>query len=89
MHILDYQHLHSELPQTFTVPSQEELDKIIPGDLVRICVEPERFWVRVKTIEGDKVTGNIYSDMIHTATHGMKANDSIEFEKRHIYRINI
>ncbi len=88
MHIIDFQHLHQELPQTFPIPSKEAMDKIITGDLVRICVEPERFWVRVKTIEGDKVTGDIYSDMIHTATHGLKANDMIEFEKKNIFRIN-
>lgn len=88
MHILDYQHLHSELPETFPIPSQEELHKIVPGDLVKICVEPERFWVRVETVQDNKVTGHIYSDMIHTATHGLRANDPIEFEKKNIYRIN-
>lgn len=89
MNIVDFQHLHSELPQTFPVPSQESLDKIVSGDLVRICVEPERFWVRVAAVEDTKVTGTIYTDMIHTDTHGLKANDQIEFEKKHIFRINI
>lgn len=89
MNIIDFQHLHEELPQTFSIPSKEAMDKIIPGDLVKICVEPERFWVRVETIQNNKVTGHIYSDMIHTATHGLKANDLIEFEKKNIYRINL
>lgn len=89
MNIIDFQQLHIEFPQTFLVPSREELDKIDSGDLVRICVDNERFWVRVLGTDGEKVNGFIYSDMLHTIYHGLKGGDAIEFEKKNIYSINI
>lgn len=85
---MDAQQLHREFPETFKVPSQEAFNKLAKGDLVKICAGGERFWVRVETIEGDKVTGHIYSDLGLTERHGMKAQDHIEFEKKHIYMIN-
>lgn len=88
MNIIDFQHLHEELPQTFPVPSKDELDKIITGDLVKICVDNERFHVRVETIQDEKITGHIYSDLVLTQYHGLKAGDLIEFEKKNIYKIN-
>lgn len=88
MNIIDFQSLHSELPQTFPVPGREALDKLVAGDLVRICVDNERFWVRVETIHDEKVTGHIHTDLLHTMYHGLKANDHIEFEKKNIFRIN-
>lgn len=88
MNIIDYQQLHKDFPQTFEVPTQQALDNITKGDLVKICVDNERFWVRVETIQDEKVTGHIYSDLIHTS-HGLKANDHIEFEKKNVYKINL
>lgn len=89
MNIIDFQQLHKELPETFPLPSREAMDSITKGDLVKICVDNERFWVRVETIQDEKITGHIYSDLHHTAQHGLKATDPIEIEKKNIYRINI
>lgn len=87
MNFIDAQQMHQDFPETFKVPSPQVLDKLTKGDLVKICVSDERFWVRIETVEGDKVIGNIYSDLIRTKYHGLKANDHIEFEKKHIYSI--
>lgn len=87
MNIIDAQELHREFPGTFKVPSQEALDKLAQGDLVKICVGDERFWIRIETVNGDNISGTIYSDLILTQYHGLKANDKIEFEKKHIYII--
>lgn len=84
---MDAQKMHEEFPELLKVPSQDKLDKLTEGDLVKICANEERFWVRVKSVEGDKVTGIIYSDMVLTGYHGLKANDEIQFEKKHIYII--
>lgn len=79
--------MHKDFPETFKVPSQASLDKLTKDDLVKIAVDSERFWVRIETIEGDKVTAKIYNDLILTQYHGLKQNDRIEFEKKHIYAI--
>lgn len=88
MNIIDAQQLHHEFPQTFEIPSRDKLAALSKGDLVKICVDNERFYVRVESVEDEKVIGIIYSDLIQTQYHGLKANDPIEFEKRHIYKIN-
>lgn len=87
INFMDAQQMHQDFPELFKVPSQEKLDKLAPGDLVKICADEERFWVRVKTVEAEKVTGIIYSDLVLTGYHGLKANDEIEFLKKHIYMI--
>lgn len=87
MNIVDAQQLHKDFPETFKVPSQEALNILAQGDLIKICVSDERFWVRIENIQGDKVTGHIYSDLVRTQYHGLKANDRIEFEKKHICSI--
>lgn len=87
INFIDAQQLHKDFPGTFKVPSNEALDKLKNGDLVKIAVDSERFWVQIETVESDKITGKVYSDLILTQYHGLKANDNIEFEKRHIYAI--
>lgn len=87
INFIDAQELHKAFPETFKVPSKADMDKLTNGDLVKIAVDSERFWVRVETVEGDKVTGSIYSDLVLTQYHGLKAQDHIEFEKKHIYSI--
>lgn len=84
---MDAQQMHQDFPELLKVPSQDRLDKLAPGDLVKVCADEERFWIRVKTVEAEKVTGTIYSDLVLTGYHGLKANDEIEFEKKHIYII--
>lgn len=85
---IDAQQLHKDFPETFKVPSPESLGKLKKEDLVKIAVDQERFWVRVETVDGEKVTGHIYSTMVATEYHGMSANDLIEFEKKNIYIID-
>lgn len=87
INFIDAQQLHKDFPETFKVPSKEDLDKLTKMDLVKIAVDSERFWVRIETVDGDKITGKVYSDLILTQYHGLKQNDDIEFEKKHIYAI--
>ena len=88
INFIDAQQLHKDFPGTFKVPPPEALDKLTAGDLVKIAVDSERFWVRIEGVDGEKVAGHVYSDLILTDYHGLKAQDRIEFEKRHIYMIN-
>ena len=88
INFIDAQQMHKDFPGTFKVPSKEVLDKLKKGDLVKIAVDSERFWIRIEIVDGDKITGNIYNDLILTQYHGLKQNDPIEFEKKHIYSID-
>lgn len=84
---MDAQEMHQAFPETFKVPSESQFEKMAKGDLVKICAGGERMWVRVETVDGNKVTGKIYSDLILTERHHLKAQDPIEFERKHIYII--
>lgn len=74
-------------PQTFDVPAPEILAAIRPGSLVKVCAEPERFWVEVLAVEGDGIMGRVSNDLVHTARHGLRDGDNVTFEKRHIYYV--
>lgn len=89
---VDAQEMHLLHPETFEVPTQEELDNIQPGDSVKVCVGKERFWVTVEligTLVGmkDVIGGIIDNDLVFTHEHGLKCGDKIKFEKKNIYSI--
>lgn len=75
-------------PQTFDVPAPEILAAIRPGTFVKVCAEPERFWVEVVAVEGDGIMGRVSNDLVHTARHGLRDGDSVTFEKRHIFGVH-
>jgi len=84
---VDAQEMAAENPESFYVPSQEELDNLEGSNHLKICSEPERFWVLVTSIDGDNVVGVVHNDLVHTEKHGLSYNDEVKFEKRHIYDI--
>lgn len=52
-------------PDTFSVPTDEELSLLKKGDFVKVCVDnKERFWVRVTEICGDEITGDVNNDLV-------------------------
>jgi hypothetical protein len=81
-------------PYTFFLPSQDEIDDIKPGDLVKLIFqsvpaspkwEAEKMWVTVKEIHSAKLIGtldNIPSDMPQ-----LKYGDSVVFEPFHVLDI--
>ena len=88
LQFVDAQQMHKEHPDTFDVPSQDELDNLKIDDSVKVCANhAERFWVTITEINGEKITGLIDNDLLYTNTHGLKFQDIITFFKCHIYDI--
>ena len=83
----DAQRMERLYPDTFAAPGQTELDSVVVGSSVKVCVERERFWVAVTAVEGDTVTGRINNDLVHTAKHGLRDGDSVTLEKCHLYDV--
>lgn len=83
---VDAQEMGRKHPDTFEVPTNEELDAIKKGDSVKICDEEagERFWVTVDEIDGNKITGFVNNQLVSSDLH---YGDLISFETRHIYSI--
>lgn len=70
----------------FYVPSDEELDSIKTGDLVKICNGIERFFVIVKEVSlNGNIKGIVDNYLIFEADYDYK--DYVEFHRDHIYDI--
>lgn len=66
-------------------PSQEELDGLAPGDMVKISNGFERFFVLVREINGIAVKGTITNHLV--GVYGYDYHDTVVFQKRHIFSI--
>lgn len=84
---VDAQEMHRKFPVTFKAPSPEELDELKAGDSVKISCDKERFWVTIKNIDGDKISGTVDNSLVNTHIHGLRYKDTVTFEKKNIYNI--
>ena len=81
------QELHKANPNTFHVPTQEELDGLTKGDTVKVSTCGERFWVKVTWVGGESVVGTVDNDLLFTDEHGLDYGDIITITKENIYDI--
>lgn len=51
--MINAQRLH---PDTFQVPSYEELEKLKPNDQIKVCMGDTRIWVIVTELKGKQIT---------------------------------
>src|SRR5436190_1034673 len=90
-YFMDAEQKALEHPDTFKVPTEEDLRAVEVGTMVKVCLalkghpRSERFWVCVTKIDYPAFTGNVRNDLVNTALHGVRCDDEIEFEARHIY----
>jgi hypothetical protein len=84
---LDAQQGHNKNPNTFWIPSQEEINNLRVGNYVKICENKERFWVELTLVDldGGKLVGRVDNDLVHS--HSFKYNDIIKFEKKNVMGI--
>jgi len=74
-----------EFPETFELPTDSQIRKIKPGDLVKVARNGERFWVRVDGYVGRKWHGTVSNDLIQN--DDLDLGDSIFFAKKNIYTV--
>ena len=77
--------MNSKYPNTFDIPTQNELENITIGDTVKISNGFERFWVEIKEITNLYLIGRVDNELI---TNEYSLNDYVMFEKRNIYDIH-
>jgi len=80
----DAQRLKLLHPNTFYAPEPEDLAKIAPGEIVKVCAFRERFWVEVLSVEGDHITGKVNNELL---TQKLKYNDIVRFKANNVYNI--
>jgi hypothetical protein len=85
------QEMHKLHPKTFEVPSNEELDNIKIGDIVKISIDQERFWIEVTEINNDEIIGTVgwrlYKEDDKLIEIDLEYGEKIKFEKKNIYSI--
>lgn len=81
------QEMAKKYPETFKAPTLNQLNNLKVGNLVKVCVEPERFWTFILEINGDEIKAQIDNRLIFTGEHYLKYKDVITFNKNNIYQI--
>ena len=75
-------------PETFSIPSTEQLSNIKVNDVVFVCANRERFKATVIELYSEsKFICEISSQLILTHTHGLKLNDIILVKSENIYSV--
>ncbi|MEM3062568.1 MAG: hypothetical protein QW303_03350 [Nitrososphaerota archaeon] len=91
MKFVDAQDLKSRYPETFEAPDEFDLNNLMVGDWVKVCVGGERFWIKIKDIVGlghySKIFGVVDNDLLCSDTHGLSYGDRVVVEGRHVYDI--
>jgi hypothetical protein len=85
-HLINAQQMHRDYPDTFDVPTKDELRKIDIHQYVKVSNGKERFWVQIC----DKLTrgyfrGVVMNRLIFFTNYTI--GDVIQFHERHIYNI--
>lgn len=89
IHFLDAVKMHEENPETFQIPSQEEIDSITIGDHVKVCIwdehnQPERMWVEVILIAEKHIYFQGLLDNVPIGLEHVKYRDSLLFGPENI-----
>ncbi len=74
-----------EHPDTFFAPSDAQIQRLKPGDLVQIARNGERFWVRLTGWVGKKWHGTVSNYLINN--DDLPYGTSIYFYKKNIYNV--
>ena len=81
-----------EYPESFGIPSDEEKNALVTGDIVKICIEApeehsERFWcILTSRLDGARWLAEVNNDLV--GPWGLSAGDSIEFHRDAIIDIS-
>lgn len=84
---IDAQRMAQEYPDSFQVPTFDELQAVAVGDNVKVCTGGERFWVKVTKVEGQVFAGTINSDLVCSHVHHLKFDDPVTVSAHHVYDI--
>ena len=98
--LIDGRKRQAEFPESFAVPSLDDVARLRKGDLVKVGVEfeadeaghgGERFWVILTGVFDEAsptcLSGDIDNDLACTASHGLGLGDRIDFDPQHVLAI--
>lgn len=85
-HLINAQQMHQEYPDSFDVPTKEDLRSITVNDYVKISNGQERFWIQIceKCTRG-YLRGIVMNRLIFHTNYTI--GDIIQIHERHVYDI--
>lgn len=86
---IDAQEKHRQHPDTFWVPSAEDLLGIEPGWLVKVAIGGEKFWVEIVKVQEASLVGRVDNNLISTDVHGLVYGEEVRLESRHVMDFEI
>ena len=83
--LLDAHAMNIEFPQSFILPTTEQLTGIAPGSFLKVSANNERFWVCVSVVEGDMISARIDNHLLHPINCARwKCGDSVSLHQRNV-----
>lgn len=84
VNFVDAQEMHKQYPDTFEVPSKEDLEQLIVGDIVKVSAYNERFWAQITDIDKSRITATVNNYLL---TPRLKYGDIITFGLENVHGI--
>jgi hypothetical protein len=83
--LTDAQAMARKHPATFSVPSDNDLEAIGDGTLVKICRNDERFWVQVVAFTAEWLTGEVRNEL--GSNPDLPLGALINFRRKNVFQI--
>jgi hypothetical protein len=84
IHFVDAALMGLVYPATFEAPGREALDGLRAGCYVKVCLNAERFRIKVEAVEGETIRGTVANDLV---LNDLPCDSPIACEKRHVYAV--
>ena len=72
----------------FFRPDDDELNRLIVGDLVKLCLNGERFWIEIIEVYDDYLEGRVIHELLIQLNDHIQVNEMVLFNKDNIYDIH-
>lgn len=79
--------MNKQNPDSFFIPSDEEIDEVSIGDFLKVCACHERFWVKVHNMYAGEFTCIVDNDLVFTEAHGINYKDVVTVKRHNIMGI--
>ena len=82
----NYFELKKEFPE-FSYPTDEQFANLKKGDVIKIGVSGETFWLEVKRLYKNKIIARVDNDLVRSDIHDLFFNDIVSIHKHNIRTI--
>lgn len=81
--------MHAMHPDTFSVPSDSEINALKPGSIVKVCCNNERFWVQLTEVDtaSSQLKGVVNNELVAPENSHLSLGTEIEFKNENILSI--